>query len=268
MDESEVARRANEASYATRDAVNGSPHLNHKSVWSIYNGLVTTALISVGAKPRVLELGAGSGEASVPWIEAGALLTAVDCSGEQLRRLRLLHPSAITVEMDNSTFLREQNELFDVVSVVSTLHHIPDYLGLLRECAAALRPGGALLTFQDPLRYDRLSIVHTLGAQILYVPWRLSGGNIRAGVRNRLRRARGVFLADDPSDQDEYHVVRNGVDSQAIVEELAARFAAVEVVTYFSSQARLSQWLGERLRLRSTFGLLATGRLRGPTTEV
>ena len=261
MDESDTARLANETSYATRDAVDGSPHLNHKSVWAIYQRMVAATLATVGSKPCVLELGAGSGEASGPWIDAGAQLTAVDCSGEQLRRLRLRHPSVITFEMDNANFLRQQDGQFDIVSLVSTLHHIPDFLGLLRECVGAVRPGGALLTFQDPLRYDQLPRTHTIAAQILYVPWRISRGHVGAGVRGRLRRARGVFLADNISDQEEYHVVRNGVDSQAIAQQLTKDFTTVEVEIYFSSQARLSQWLGEKLRLRSTFGLLAIGRL-------
>lgn len=262
MDESEIARLANVASYATRDTIDGSPHLNHKSIWMLYRHLVSAALTDVGLSPEVLELGAGSGEASGPWIEAGARLTAVDCSRPQLRRLRMRYPSATTVEMDNAEFLREYAGLFDVVSIVSTLHHIPDYEHLLRQSIGALRPNGALLTFQDPLRYDTLPRAHRIAALVLYAPWRLSRGDVFPGIRRRLRRTRGVLLANDPSDNEEYHVVRNGVDSDAIEELLSESFAHVEVVTYFSTQARISQRVGDWIGLRSTFGILATGRIR------
>jgi hypothetical protein len=64
MADAESAPRANTASYATRDVLHGSPHLNHASVWSIYERMVRKALRTVTSKPRVLDLGAGDGTAS------------------------------------------------------------------------------------------------------------------------------------------------------------------------------------------------------------
>ncbi|HET7467785.1 MAG TPA: class I SAM-dependent methyltransferase [Candidatus Dormibacteraeota bacterium] len=260
MADSESARRANIASYATRDAAHGSPHLNHPTVWRIYKRAVDRVLASVGPSPSVLDLGAGDGAASRVWIEAGGRLTAVDTSAEQLRRLKQHHPAVRTVEADALDFLTGQSERFDVVSHVSMLHHIPDYLALLRKSAEAVAPGGALITFQDPLRYDRLPRLHFTAAQALYIPWRLTEGHVIRGVGNRIRRSRGVFREDNVDDNEEYHMHRNGVDSDAIAAMLAGDFATVEVMVYFSSQARVSQWIGERLKIRSTFGIVATGR--------
>ena len=162
MPDAESARLANTASYATRDVLHGSPHLNHASVWAIYERMVCKALSTVRANPRVLDLGAGEGTASRLWVEAGASLTAVDSSPEQLRILKTRHPGAVTVESDAIEFLRGQTSRFDIVSHVSMLPHIPDYLALLRASAGAVAKGGALLTFQDPLRYDRLPPGHYL----------------------------------------------------------------------------------------------------------
>ena len=261
MSDAESARLANAASYATRNVLHGSPHLNHASVWSIYVRMVRKALGTVRPKPRVLDLGAGDGTASRLWVEAGASLTAVDSSIEQLRLLKERHPNAVTVEGDAIEFLHQKAGRFDVVSHVSMLHHIPDYLALLRASAGAVAEGGALLTFQDPLRYDRLPRGHYLAAQALYIPWRLTEGHVLQGIRNRIRRSRGVYLADSQDDQEEYHFHRNGVDSDAILAQLRPDFAQVDIAIYFSSHARLAQWMGERLRVRSTFGILATGRL-------
>ena len=219
------------------------------------------ALGTVPPKPRVLDLGAGEGTASTPWVEAGAVLTAVDSSPEQLRLLKVRHPNAVTVEGDAIEFLHQNVGRFDVVSHVSMLHHIPDYLALLRASADAVAKGGALLTFQDPLRYDRLPPGHYAAGQALYIPWRLTEGRILEGIGNRIRRTRGVFLEHNVDDQGEYHFHRNGVDSDAIVRQLRPDFANTEVEIYFSSHARAAQWLGERMRIRSTFGILATGRL-------
>src|SRR6266853_715654 len=259
MTESESARLANITSYATRDVLHGSPHLNHLSVWRMYDSAVHRVLATVGSSPRVLDLGAGDGTASRVWLDAGARLTAVDTSAEQLRRLKQRHPAVRTVEADAIDFLSSQSDRFDVVSHVSMLHHIPDYLTLLRKSAAAVAPGGGLITFQDPLRYDRLPKGHYVASQALYIPWRLTEGHVLRGIGNRIRRTRGAFREDNVEDNEEYHVHRNGIDSDAITRLLADDFGSVDVVVYFSSQARLSQWIGERLAIRSTFGIVATG---------
>jgi SAM-dependent methyltransferase len=261
MADSDAARLANIASYSRRDAIHGSPHLNHASVWAIYQRMVRAALKTVPSRPNVLDLGAGDGTASRLWVEAKAHLTAVDSSGEQLSRLRKRYPDVVAVESDGLDFLSQHPAAFDVVSHVSMLHHIPDYLSLLKASSARVARGGALLTFQDPLRYDRLPRGHYLLGQSLYIPWRLTQGNVLRGVGNRIRRARVAYRPESHDDQEEYHVVRNGVDSEKIVAQLVADFTRVEVEVYFSSQARLAQWAGERLGIRSTFGVLATGRL-------
>jgi SAM-dependent methyltransferase len=260
VDEHEAARLANVTAYATRDVLHGSPHLNHASVWRIYTRQVSRALARVGPKPRVLDLGAGEGTALRPWLDGGAQVTAVDSSAEQLRLLREHHPGVEAVAADALDYLASKKAEFDIVSHVSMLHHIPDYLALLGASAAAVRPGGALLTFQDPLRYDTLPPGHYLAGQALYIPWRLSEGRVLTGIGNRIRRSRGVFRADNQDDQEEYHVQRNGVDSAAIATQLRTDFEQVEVESYFSSQARLAQWLGERLHLLSYFGVIASGR--------
>jgi len=261
MADAESARLANTASYATRDVLHGSPHLNHASVWAIYERMVRKALAAVKPKPRVLDLGAGDGTASRLWVEAGASLTAVDSSLEQLRLLKERHPNATTVVGDAIEFLHKEAGQFDVVSHVSMLHHIPDYLALLRASTGAVAQGGALLTFQDPLRYDRLPPGHYVAGQALYIPWRMSEGRILEGIGNRIRRTRGIFLENNLDDQGEYHFHRNGVDSDAILSQLRPDFTQTEIEIYFSSHARIAQWLGERLRIRSTFGILAIGRL-------
>jgi hypothetical protein len=57
----------------------------------------------------------------------------------------------------------------------------------------------------------------------------------------------------------EYHVVRNGVDESAIRDLLLEKFGDVRILPYWSNQSAAVQWLGTRLRLRNTFGILATG---------
>jgi SAM-dependent methyltransferase len=272
-DDRAAALRANLATYENRDErayINGAPHLKHPSIGSIYSSLVDDAIRSIGRKPEditVLELGAGSGLASIPWLERHVRLTAVDSSESMLRDFRRRADAhgttAQTVVADVLDYLGSTEEKFDVVTHVSMLHHIPDYLGLLRQSTAHVAPGGSLLTFQDPLRYDTVALHHRFVDGASYYAWRLRQGNYKRGLMTRWRRLRGVYSEKESVDFDEYHVVRSGVDSAAIMAQLEAPFADVRIVSYWSTYAAPLQWIGERMRLVSYFGTLASGRKAG-----
>jgi SAM-dependent methyltransferase len=161
---------------------------------------------------------------------------------------------------DALDFLTAVDEHFDIVTHVSMLHHVPDYLGLLSRSAARVRTGGCVITFQDPLRYDRMPIGHRVIDSASYFIWRAGQGNVKRGLRTRWRRLRGVYSPAEVVDFDEYHVVRNGVDSAQIISLLEERFAEVAATSYWSTYSRPLQRLGERLRLVSSFGILASGR--------
>src|SRR3981189_2518543 len=68
----------------------GSPHLRYAYVQELYASLVVrlfnTAKQHAGI-PRVLDLGAGEGSATLPFLELGAHVTAVDISESQLASL-------------------------------------------------------------------------------------------------------------------------------------------------------------------------------------
>src|SRR5579864_990672 len=93
LDDRNAALRANLATYTgfdERHYVNGAPHLKHTSIGRIYLDLVLDATHAVGrpvSEISVLELGAGNGLASLPWLELGVKLTAVDSSREMLQQI-------------------------------------------------------------------------------------------------------------------------------------------------------------------------------------
>lgn len=269
-DDRDAALRANLATYTEFDErayVNGAPHLKHTSIGRIYVGLVRDATQAVGrpaSEISVLELGAGNGLASLPWLELGVKLTAVDSSREMLQRLaersRRHGTETTTVVAEAGDYLAASRQRFDIVTHVSMLHHVPDYAELLRASASRTRAGGALLTFQDPLRYDTMPRWQHTADRAAYFAWRLGQGNYKRGLKTRWRRLRGVYAETETVDFDEYHVVRNGVDSDAIVDLLGERFTKVTMIAYWSTYSPLLQAAGERLGLTSSFGVLATGR--------
>lgn len=268
-----AALRANIASYYTFDErayINGAPHLKHAGIAQSYRALVNAAVGQLERDPRtfsVLELGAGSGLASTAWLERGVEITAVDSSETMLGRFATraeafgLKPKVVAA--DAVSFLESSSETFDVVTLVSMIHHVPDYLDLLRRAIARVRVGGCLITFADPLRYDRMPRFHHSIERTSYFMWRVGQGNLTRGIKTRFRRLRGVYSEAEVVDFDEYHVVRNGVDSSEIVRHLQASFSQVRLVSYWSTNSWLLQSLGERLRLVSCFGVLASQRQSG-----
>ena len=271
--EREVALATNLAAFdqmAERRLVNGSPHLKHESLRQLHRALIAQAADGAGRPAEeitLLELGAGDGLASTPWFEMGVRhILAVDPSAAMLERfIARAARFGLNVEVlcaDADSFFGATRRQFDVISFASVLHHIPDYLAAARAAVDLLRPGGSLLTFQDPLRYDAMPRLDHQADRAAYLSWRITQGELRRGMKTRLRRFRGVYSAKEASDYEEYHVVRNGVDSAAIVAVLAPRFERVQETRYWSTPAAPWQAVGERMRFQSEFGILATGRRR------
>ncbi len=87
-----------------------------------------------------------------------------------------------------------------------------------------------------------------------------------------VRRSRKLLDEGQPSDMVEYHVVRKGVDDYAIRDLLLKSFEEVRLIRCWSNQSAIAQWLGTRLRLQNTFGVLATnyrgGKSHPPSHQV
>ena len=146
---SQMAALANLAMFdkeGTAKYVLGSPHLKYACVRELYESLVVrlfnTAKQHAGI-PRVLDLGAGEGSATLPFLELGAHVTAVDISESQLASLaekcgRFSKRLQVRHEAISETFKRKQ-ERYDVVVMNSFLHHIPDYLGTIQDALSLLQ---------------------------------------------------------------------------------------------------------------------------------
>ena len=262
----------NEASEA--QLIASSPHLKHSSLLRLHRALIAKVIDGTGldaAAVSVLELGAGGGLGSVPWFEAGVRqIVALDPSPLALERFVALAASYGVVArglcIDAQSYLVTNQEQFDIVSFGSVLHHIPDYRTVVIDAVSSLRPGGGLLIFQDPLRYDTMSPLHHRADRFAHLAWRITRGHLRQGIRTQLRRLRGIYSAAEPSDYEEYHAVRNGVDSGALVEALRLRFDAVHEFRYWSTPGTFLQFAGERLGFKTEFAIVATG-LRRVTTD-
>lgn len=264
MPDRSVAEATNAFYNSSADYRAGSPHLAHHGLRDRLLHVLHAELIRIaqpGRPLRVLEVGAGHGGYTEPVLAAGHEVVAVEMSAASLAELRRRFGSNDRFAGVHDVYgsLAAVTGDFDVVLAVSVLHHVPDYLGYLDQLTGLLRPGGSLLSLQDPLWYARRPVTHRLD-RTLYLLWRVGRGDLRRGVATVVRRLRGVYDEANPSDLVEYHAVREGLDELAMRERLARAYGSVEVLEYWSNQLSVGQALGERASWLNTFGVIARDR--------
>jgi len=262
-----IAALANIAAYnpeGTREYVDAAPHVKHASLRRLYGEMVVQVFDDArehSATPRVLDIGAGEGSVTLPFLELGAQVVATDISSSQLAALQLKcrhleNMLEVRCEDMYETF-KSQSDKFDIVVMNSFLHHVPDYLGMINEALKLLGPHGQFFTFQDPLRYDSVGKPTLLFSKLAYFSWRIFKGDLIGGLKTRIRRLRGIYLDDSVRDNAEYHVTRNGVDQTAICNLLESQGFDCKIHSYFSTQSTIFQYLGSRLGLKNTFAVVA-----------
>ena len=140
------------------------------------------------------------------------------------------------------------------------LHHIPDYAAFIEKATTVISPGGYFVSVADPLRYDSLSRCEYYYARATYYSMRLFKGNYLRGLKTLMRRSRGTLSKDLPEDNVEYHVVRNGVDQDAIKKVLENLGFDCEIISYFGWNNPIMSPLGRKLGIKSSFAVVAKKR--------
>jgi len=248
---------------ATQRYVEVSPHVKYASLRGLYAQLVGDVFAHARKHseiPTVLDLGAGEGSATLPFLELGARVVAVDVSDSQLAELQRKCDSyrdRLQVRRVDIGRALRTDEHYDVLVMSSCLHHIPDYISVIEAGANVLSQKGQFFSFQDPIRYDTMKPLSHWFHRAAYFSWRMFQGDFFGGVSRALRRARGIYLDHCPADNTEYHVVRNGVDQDEIVALLSTKGFECKIVRYFSTQGSLFQPVGAALGFENTFSVIA-----------
>jgi len=208
----------------------------------------------------VLDMGAGEGSVTLPFLELGAQVTAVDVSQSQLSTLAAkcepfgdrLRIRCVGIE----EMLESETDTYDIIVTNSFLHHLPDYLGLIRRTIPLLSPQGQFFSFQDPLRYASLGHFTRIFKDIAYLSWRISKSDAIGGLKRRLRRSRHGFMEDCVQDNAEYHATRGGMDQDAILQLFQQEGFDCDLRRYFSTQSRVFQKVGAAWGLQNTFAIM------------
>ena len=96
---------------------------------------------------NAFDLGCGTGNLTKHLLELGIDVTAADVSSKSLEYLSASvkkNAKLKTVLLNGVDLSEVEDESFDIVCTYSVLHHIPDYLAIVREMARILRKGGIL----------------------------------------------------------------------------------------------------------------------------
>lgn len=104
---------------------------------------------------RALDIGSGTGNLTRQLVALGARVTAADVSPACLTEVqaRLGATGRVTTVMLDGVGLKQfPDAAFDLVACYSVLHHVPDYLALVREMGRVLRVGG--VAYIDHERHD------------------------------------------------------------------------------------------------------------------
>jgi len=156
--DSAIARnvRAYDAVAATYDA--SHPEIFNSVEQARLAGAVRDVLavcVRAEGAPRVLDIGAGTGNLTAHFLDAGATVVSADVSPGCLRVMsqRFSATGRHAVQLIDGRSLNVfADATFDVVACYSVLHHVPDYLALVAEMARVVRPGG--LVYIDHERHD------------------------------------------------------------------------------------------------------------------
>ena len=126
-------------------------------------GMLREAVQSVqtGAQPvQALDFGCGSGNLTRHLIGLGVHTVSADVSDDFLEGIRSKFSATSlseTLKLNGTDLSNVPEAHFDLVATYSVLHHVPDYLAIVREFGRVVKPGGIVYIDHEvtPDYYDR-----------------------------------------------------------------------------------------------------------------
>lgn len=97
--------------------------------------------------PLVLDFGAGTGNLTRHLLNNGARVLAADVSSKSLAYLKVTFGESgriDTAELNGVDLSNLEDSSVDMVATYSVLHHVPDYLAIVREFVRVVKPGGVI----------------------------------------------------------------------------------------------------------------------------
>jgi 2-polyprenyl-3-methyl-5-hydroxy-6-metoxy-1,4-benzoquinol methylase len=212
---------------------------------------------------RVLDLGAGTGNLTLPLLTAGYHVTALDMSAEMLNHLREKARKSGSNEKNLELIcspaddaLRKMHlahRTFHVVCACSFYHHLPDYLTTLELAGKLVEPEGNLFLAHEPMRKDTINRRSRLMQWLDFKLWRI---NIRG--HHLIGREECVDAFYDPNSLADYWDLVGGCDQEKMVQTLRNIGFNVNLICYDSKRSRFMHYLCRGIGTKSLFMVSAT----------
>lgn len=149
-------------------------HLRHNVIF--HTADIDAFLQHVQPGMAALELGCGSGWLTLAMAQRGAHATGLDISARALNVARQYYDSirgtvsgSVSYEVADLNTLELPTEIYDVIAVKGTLHHLMRLDSVIDQIQRALKPGG-LLWVSDSHGEEALSSVLVAGALMFVLP--------------------------------------------------------------------------------------------------
>jgi ubiquinone/menaquinone biosynthesis C-methylase UbiE len=117
--------------------------------------------VQTGAAPvKALDFGCGSGNLTRHLIALGVCTVSADVSDDFLEGIRRKFSAtrlSETLKLNGSDLSNVPDAHFDLVATYSVLHHVPDYVSIVREMCRVAKPGGVVYIDHEvtPDYYER-----------------------------------------------------------------------------------------------------------------
>lgn len=226
-----------------------------------------------GKRPRgrVLDLGCGTGDLLLRFLNLGFAVTGVDISSGMIEAARRKLATAAgskgpgvknepdgengpgweLIPQDVDIYVKEKDPPFSVICCRSVLHHLPDYLETLEASLGLLAGGGVLYIANEPLGREAVR-EGWLSYHVLYWLDRLFD---RVGLHLKGLRP----LGSSEYDCSDYHRRRGSFDHSSLIEKVKGRGLVVKHYREFSlRKTGGGSWLDTHLlRTANAFTLIA-----------
>lgn len=142
----------------------------------------TLAAVNPRAGERVLDLAAGTGTSSVPFVSAGAQVVATDLSFGMLKVGKQNHPELTLINGDAHN-LPFADDTFDALTISYGLRNVSDTTAALREMWRVTKPGGRLVVaeFSTPTNPAFRRLYQQVALRALPVAARVSSNPVAYG---------------------------------------------------------------------------------------
>lgn len=190
-----------------------------------------------------LDIGCGTGNIFLKLISQEIDVWGVDISADMLKVLEFhipdaLHKNAHLIIKNIEDFLHECQMHFNLITMSSVLHHLPDYMAVLKSAICLLKPGGWLYITHEPTKNNLSTdpLLRKVLWQIDNIIYTISHPNIISKIQP---------LNYHLSDYHLYH----GFNEEAVLK--LCHISDMEIIkfTKYSSTMRLglSCWVDSRL---------------------